>query len=294
MTFEDNWYIRDLSSGNGLYVDGRRVQRFALTHETRVRLGSDGPLVSFALVAQPCDELNIDPSRPDEQGNSEQSIKPRPRAAATSDSIVRRYIEHYFNKSEVGPLGEHTMYVRRAFAKAQSRQKRTYTWIIVLLVVGVLCVGSYALYERIELEKQRTIAKDLFYNMKSLDVEIARLEIDVAHSSKPQELQSAQQYATQREQLQSSYDRYLATLHIYDPKLTEQQRIILRVARIFGECELDMPLDFEAEVNKYIAYWKRSDRLATAVRTAREEGYDETIARELLAKGLPPQFFYLA
>jgi membrane-bound lytic murein transglycosylase D len=55
-----------------------------------------------------------------------------------------------------------------------------------------------------------------------------------------------------------------------------------------------MPRDFDAEVNKYIDYWRHSDRLARAIRTAREKGYDETITRELLAKGLPPQFFYLA
>jgi hypothetical protein len=94
--------------------------------------------------------------------------------------------------------------------------------------------------------------------------------------------------------MQTNYDQYLAALHVYDRKMTEQQRIMLRVARIFGECELDMPRDFEAEVNKYIKYWQHSDRLATAIRNAQQNGYAETIAQQLLAQGLPPQFFYLA
>jgi hypothetical protein len=76
--------------------------------------------------------------------------------------------------------------------------------------------------------------------------------------------------------------------------MTEQQKIMLRVSRIFGECELDMPPDFEAEVTKYIRYWQQSDRLATAIRTAGQNGYVETIYQELLSQGLPPQFFYLA
>lgn len=69
---------------------------------------------------------------------------------------------------------------------------------------------------------------------------------------------------------------------------------MLRVARIFGECELDMPRDFEAEVNKYIGYWQHSDRLANAIQTAQKNGYVDKISSELLAQGLPPQFFYLA
>ena len=41
--------------------------------------------------------------------------------------------------------------------------------------------------------------------------------------------------------------------------MTEQHRLILRVARVFGECELDMPHDFETEINQYIKYWQSSE-----------------------------------
>ena len=76
--------------------------------------------------------------------------------------------------------------------------------------------------------------------------------------------------------------------------MTEKQRLLLRVARIFGECELDMPPDFEAEINRYIERWRSSGRLKQAIVTAQQNGYTETISREMLARGLPPQFFYLA
>jgi membrane-bound lytic murein transglycosylase D len=94
--------------------------------------------------------------------------------------------------------------------------------------------------------------------------------------------------------MEQSYDSYLATLHIYDPKMTERQRLIMRVARVFGECELEMPPDFEAEIARYIERWRASGRLKTAILTAQKNGYTEMISRELLARGLPPQFFYLA
>lgn len=68
----------------------------------------------------------------------------------------------------------------------------------------------------------------------------------------------------------------------------------MRVARIFGECELNMPPDFMAEVNKYIKLWQSSGRFTKAINTAKANGYTSTISQEFLAEGLPPQFFYLA
>jgi soluble lytic murein transglycosylase-like protein len=94
--------------------------------------------------------------------------------------------------------------------------------------------------------------------------------------------------------MEHSYDQFLVDLRVTNPKLTPQQRIVMRIARIFGECELTMPPDFESEIDKYIAYWQSSNRLANDVRTANENGYTKLIASELLARGLPPQFFYLA
>lgn len=95
-------------------------------------------------------------------------------------------------------------------------------------------------------------------------------------------------------EMEKNYDHFLTTLRVYDPKLTEQQRLILRVARIFGECEVAMPAEFVAEINNYIKKWQSSGRLARAVRLARDNGYTVKISEELLAQDLPPQFFYLA
>ena len=137
------------------------------------------------------------------------------------------------------------------------------------------------------------MAENLFYTMKSLDLDIASLETAVAQSGNRQEAQMVRQYSSRRREMQNSYDQYLTTMHVYDRKMTEQQRIMLRVARIFGECELEMPPDFEAEVSKYIKYWRQSDRLANAIQTAQKKGYVETIYKELLDQGLPPQFSIL-
>jgi peptidoglycan lytic transglycosylase D len=288
------WWVRDLNSSNGLYVDGHRVERVAITPHATVRLGIEGPELFFESSAPPQSATYSDLGKADAQSKFSPGSVPRERARVGSGTILRQYVQHYFKPANGAAVGEHTMYVRRAFAKVQSEQKRTYSWIIVALILAAICVGGYALYEHQQLQRQRALAEDLFYAMKSLDLDIARLEKAVAQSGSEQGARTVQQYASRRGEMQNNYDHYLSALHTYDRNMTEQRRIVLRVARIFGECELDMPRDFEAEINKYIKYWQQSDRLAAAIRTAQQNGYVDTISKELLAQGLPPQFFYLA
>ena len=73
--------------------------------------------------------------------------------------------------------------------------------------------------------------------------------------------------------------------------MTEQERLVLRVARIFGECELNMPPDFVAEVNRYIKLWQSSERLPKAINIAKANGYNSTISQELLAQAASSSIF---
>jgi membrane-bound lytic murein transglycosylase D len=267
------WWVRDLNSSNGIYVDSKRVEAAPISQAVTIRLGIVGPELS----------LEVQPTRAQEK------------SFLGTDTMVARYVEHYFGKSATDHgAGQHTMYVRKAFAQVQTKQKRTYGKIIATLMLAALGTGAYALYLHQQVQRQKALAEDLFYTMKSLDVDIANLEKAVLDSNSRQGMEVIRKYESRRREMEKSYDQFLATLHVYNPKMTPQQRLVLRVARIFGECELDMPKDFESEINKYIKYWQSSGRLARAVRTAKENGYADHISKELLLRGLPPQFFYLA
>ena len=154
------------------------------------------------------------------------------------------------------------MFVRKAFAKVQTKQKRRYGLFIGLLALCLIAAGAYAFILHQQVKRQKAMAEDLFYAMKSLDVDIANLERAVASSNNQQEAEVIRKYEQRRKEMEHNYDRFLATLHVYNPKMTEQERLILRVARIFGECELDMPPDFVAEVNRYIKLWQSSGQIA--------------------------------
>lgn len=176
----------------------------------------------------------------------------------------------------------------------QAKQRWKYAKIIATLSVAVLMAGAYALHEHRESRKQKALAQDLFYAMKSLDLDISNLEKIVLNSENPQAAEQIRKYQHRRKQMEDNYDKFLATFHLYRTQMTERERLVLRVARIFGECELAMPAGFTAEIDKYIQKWRSSGRLVRAIRIAKENGYTVKISAELLAHDLPPQFFYLA
>ena len=69
------WYIRDLNSANGLYCLGERFESASIVGSTTIRLGIQGPEVSFKVV-QP--------------KNNEPTV--------ASETVIARYVEHYFGK----------------------------------------------------------------------------------------------------------------------------------------------------------------------------------------------------
>ncbi len=249
------WLVRDLGSSNGLFVNGEKVLEASVNTQLTFRLGIEGP------------EVYLRPEKIDAM--------------------------RYFQEEKPGePVGDHTRLVRQVFKQIQTKQKRKYRGVVVVLTLIAAAAGGFAVYQNIQISKQKAVAQELFYAMKSLDMDIAGVEKMLNQSG--QSAEAAAKYRARRVEMEKSYDRFLTSLRVYDPKMTEEQRLILRMARLFGECELAIPPGFVDEVQNYIRKWQSSARLKNAIQAAHTNGYTRRIADELLAQNLPPQFFYLA
>jgi membrane-bound lytic murein transglycosylase D len=276
-----NWWLTDLNSSNGIFVDNVRVPQVPVQEKLTVRLGVQGPTVSFtARKPPPPPQALTATTRPVEPGSQ--------------TAVVAHYVERFLAKDKGQPVGEHTMLVHKAIAQVQKRQASRYRFVIAGVVAVAGIFAAYAFYLHLESEKQRAAAQDLFYTMKTMDVNIANVERLVGESNNETAKAEALRYQEQRKALQENYEKYLVALKLYNQNLTEPQKLILRVARIFGECELNMPPDFTSEVERYIKMWQSSGRYARDIKIAKENGYNATIPQALLAQDLPPQFFYLA
>ena len=272
VVFENGqWWVKDLNSRNGTYWSGAKIDRMVINGALELKLGMDGPSVCL-----------------------EPQVKPAPVFLHASDPSVTQYIRRYFDQKNPEGAGQHTVILRRAFQHVQKRQSRKYITAIVAISVLLLGVGVFAYLKHREVRKQQTLARNIFYEMKALEIMLAQLERALASSHDQQAQAELAKYRSRREQLEQSYDHFVDDLGIYKKKMSEEERLIFRIARIWGECEVDLPEGFVAEVRNYINKWRSTDRLRKAMRRAQENAYAPRIVTALLEQHMPPQFFYLA
>ena len=163
----------------------------------------------------------------------------------------------------------------------------------VVAIAGLVAAGV-AYYKHRQVQEQQARAQEIFYAMKALDLDIANLERLLAQSGNAQLKEQARQYMARRRDAESTYDRLLAVRQLYDANLSEEDRLILRVTRLFGECELAAPEEYLSLVKQHIRRWRSTPRFERGVKLAQQLGYTKFIADEFIALTLPPQFFYLA
>ena len=266
---DGRWWIKDLESSNGTLVAGQRIEKLPVTGKVTVQLGRNGP------------SLRILPERPPEPPRPDQPLA----------AIARRYL----HDSSTDDAGERTMMIRQAFRDARRRQHLFYGAILTATLLVLTVVAAVALFQYDQLEKTRALAKETFYQIKELELQIADLEARIARDAsaavQAQIAESKRVLAGLRERY-DDFVREIQAIRIIKP--SSEEGIILRMARAFGETELDPPADFVAEVKRYIRKWQATPRLPRAIRRLRESGYAPLIYGELSAQDLPPQFLYLA
>ena len=268
--FGQQWCVRDLGSSNGTYVDGNRVDQAPLPARCSLRLGVDGA------------ELTLSYPAPAATGSTE------------SPKSVEEVAARYFDPKSNAPAGHHTMMVRRAYSAVQQKQKRKYGSVIAGALALLLVAVAVGIYQYVQLQRTRAIAEQLFYNMKTVELQLARLEAQVASSGDGDQQAQAAKSRAQLADMAAQYDALLAEMGFISEKTAPEDRIIIEMARRFGEFELGMPKDFIVEVKRYIALWRADQRLQKGLARARTQRLGPVISEALQRHHLPPQFFYLA
>lgn len=268
-----NWWFTDIGSANGSYVNGERIHRVPIGDRTEFELGLGGPHIT--LKAE------------------------KPPAAVKETTQITRTIEeceaHYFSEEEgEDGAGERTLMVRRAFAKVQKKQKRKYSGIIAAVTCLFVIAGTIAVYKHYQLQKQKTLAAEIFFSIKSLELKFAGFLQEARGSQDSETLAQVEKYQQEKRNLEENYTKFIDTIGVYSKGMAPEDRLILKVARTFGECELLMPPDFSQEVRRYIQKWQATDRYLKGIKKAQDYGYPEPITSAMRLFDLPAQFFYVA
>lgn len=275
------WCVRDLGSSNGTFLNGSRIREAPLSSSARIEFFSGGPTV------------RITP----ESGQSNIGAGPAPSARADS-----RGVPPVPDKTHSGSRRPVPSQDRREAPSAMPSQTVAHTsahrrhFLLGMSTMAALVVPAigYILLRRDDLEATKEIAKQIFYQTKALELQLSMLRSELAKQpDKP--VPVAVREADDR--LRSMQDRYVRLVE--EKKLIGGHRgkddlLIFRMARIFGEYDLDIPDDFLAEVKRYIHRWQSSNRLADSIERISAGNYAALVANEMREHGLPPQFIYLA
>ncbi len=257
------WHIKDLGSRGGTYVDGKHITEAVLEGESRVLFGDGGQVLAFDVRMLP-------------------------------HQVVTKQLRQAFRASGYVPVTLYRTVLQRMVRRILRLQSKKYVRAIGALAVVAVIAAGYAYLKHEQVRKQEALAQDVFYEMKEFELTLARLEDRIRQRG---DTLSGGEVAASRgrlRQLSESYDKFVSELGVYREGMDATDKLIYRVSRVFGECELSMPDDFAAEVRKYIRVWKLSNRLPKALERANAEGYGARITEALLAEQLPPQFFFLA
>ena len=280
---DDRWRVRDLKSANGMFVDGQRAEMATVDDALTVSLGADGPSLLFELNPQ---------NRPLKSATASAATVQTP---GSDTKLLESLEERYFGSGAPGErVGGRTLMIRRAFENVQKKQRRRFLAVVSAVVAVALGAAGFAYYKHRQVKQQQAVALAFFYDMKAIDVGIANIERVLADSGDVRMKEQIRGQRERRRQMEDAYDNYLKVLNLYDRHLDEQDRLILRVTRLFGECELAAPPAYVEQVKSYIGKWRSTSRFANAIKTASSMGYTPAIAQEFMAQNLPPHFFYLA
>lgn len=266
------WRFEDLGSSNGTYLNGSRTETAPLAVPLELELGQGGPVL--ALTPQPARRATPSPA---------------PREFTTETQIIR----HYLDASRTEKPGEQTMMFRRAVERVRKKKVRPYRIIIGVAFVLLALSGAFILQQKNEIAVLSKTAEEIFYLMKSQELQIGKLEELILLQSKPKQLAELKARRGALKEMEKEYDTLVKKLGIYG-SMSEEDRIIIRTARSLGECEINAPREFIREVKNYIRKWKSSDRFRTALDRARTKGYAPIVEQVMERYELPAHYFYLA
>jgi len=268
----NHWCARDRGSINGTFINGERIQEAPLPARCTLRLGADGPQLELSYAAPTLDQP----------------------ASTDTPRSIEEVAAHYFDPKSKAPAGDRTMWVRQAYSTVQKKQKRRYGSIIAGAMGLLFIAVGIGIYQYMQLQRTRGLAEQVFYNMKTIELQLASIEAQVQQSADKTHDAELKQGRAKLAEMATQYDGLLEELGVLNDKMSPEDRVIFRMARAFGECEIAMPEGFVEEVKRYIEIWRKDQRLAKALIRANEQNLLPVIGKAMAERHILPQFFYVA
>jgi membrane-bound lytic murein transglycosylase D len=312
------WCLYNLNSTNGVFIDGRAISHEVLHFPVMIALGVAGFYLRIDSQQSDVTKIVIPQQSPQPQTPPEPTT---PRRNVSQAEIEQRLLA----AEDTPDMGDYTLMARQVIHKDRIKRSKSYKKVIWILA-GICCLAiALGAYQQIALQNTQKLAIDMFYDIKSLEVNLSQADIKLEESAAMLEstLQtinseklrvSQEQLKLQQEKIaaerqhmreererlakmKAKYRQYVEeanSLRLRFPTREEYEKeLIAKVARELGESELELPEDFIAEVHKYIQYWQNTPRLQNAIAMLEQNNMLTPVIATLEKYGLPLYFIYL-
>ncbi len=238
--------LRDLDSTNGTFLNGSRVSEALLDPPASIRLGSQGPELSFVLQ-EPADvDLDRTTAIP------EQLLPPAEgeRAALnTYESLLSEGVERARQARARGAAGQTMTIMREALDHALRRASRRSRLVTSILGFALVAVSGFAGWKIVRLNQEKM----------AIDRHIAELEAKIQSANSTDQadrlINQINAYEAEGKQLQDSFLYRIG--HREHDFVTEEIR---RLLAEFGAEAYSVPPEFTARVKHYIEQYQGPDR----------------------------------
>jgi pSer/pThr/pTyr-binding forkhead associated (FHA) protein/soluble lytic murein transglycosylase-like protein len=279
--------LRDLNSTNGTYLNGERVSEALLEPPCVIRLGADGPELSFVIDDAPPEDLNqtlvvsatsaVDVIAPDRDSADVGPSK-------AHQDLLSEAVERARMARRMG-VGDSTVVIMREMLDAAlHRTGRKFKAVIAVLVLALVGTSAYGFWKIQGLKKEKG----------QIDGEIQQIEAMLARANRE---------SAETDQLIDRLDQY------EDQALALQKKLLYRVGAFeheesikheiralmaeFGAETYSIPPEFLQQVNRFIGQYQGADRrhMERALGEARPD--IDTMRQIFNQNNLPPDLAYI-
>ena len=288
----DAYRIVDLNSTNGTFLNGERITEARLDPPCVIRLGADGPELSFVIDDSPAQDLNqtlVVPAAPEGGLIASELIAPEKDTADSSPSKAHEDLlsdaVHRARMARRMGIGDSTVVIMREMLDAAlHRTGRKLKAVIAVLACALVAVSAFGLWKIEGLKKQKG----------QIDGEIQQIEAMLAR---------ANQNSAETDQLINRLGQYedkavaLQKTLLYRVGSFEHEEAIKNEIRAlmaeFGAETYSIPPEFLANVKRFVQQYEGPNRhnMARALGEASQEM--KTMRQIFEQNSLPPDLAYI-
>ncbi len=240
--------IRDLDSTNGTYLNGERITEGDLCATAKIRLGSQGPELTFTTEEPTTAEFDKTLVIP--EGILQVTAGGPPSAPETYEGLLSEAVTRA-RHARIKGWGDQTLTImRETLQLALRRTSRRLHWTIGILTVGLVGVTGSAAWRIAALDREK----------HTIDRRILEVETQLQQISEPSEsdrlISELADYQGRAQQLERN-PLYRFGPHAKEDFLTQEIRTLMEE---FGAEVYSVPPEFADRAGHYIEQYQGPDR----------------------------------